>query len=348
MPLETAPFGHLPNGKPVQLHTLSNRHGMRVNVAEYGLIVTQLEVPDRHGASANVVLGFEHLERYLAGHPHFGAIAGRVANRIAHAQFTLDGQTYPLAQNHGPHHLHGGVRAFDKQLWSARPDSRPDAAAALAFSYTSPHGEEGYPGNLSVTVVYTLTEANELRLDFTATTDRPTPVNLTNHSYFNLAGAGDILGHELWLAADYYTPTDRELIPTGEIRRVKGTPLDFTQPAPIGARYQQTGLTPPGYDHNFVLASGAQAPVLAACVVHAQSGRVLEVLTTEPGIQLYTANGLDGSIVGTGGVPYPRYAGLCLETQHFPDSVHHPHFPSIVLRPGDSYRTTTVFKFSTR
>jgi aldose 1-epimerase len=348
MSIETSSFGQMTDGTPVRLYTLRNPKGMTVKVTDFGLIVTALHVPDRQGKPGNVVLGFDNLDRYLKGHPFFGAIAGRVANRIANARFTIDGQTYTLARNNGPNHIHGGLNGFDKKAWASRPLPPTERAVAVEFSYLSPDGEEGYPGNLSVTVRYTLSDQSELRIDYAATTDKPTPVNLTNHSYFNLAGTGDVLGHELTLAADFYTPSDEGLIPTGEIRRVKGTPLDFTQATTIGARATQTGLKPAGYDHNFVLRSGGQSLALAATAYEPTTGRLLEVLTTEPGVQLYTANHMDGSVVGAGGCKYPRHGGFCLETQHYPDSINKPHFPSVLLRPGQTYRSSTVFRFATR
>lgn len=348
MTLDIRNFGSMPDGSPVKLYILRNANGMTVKVTEYGLIITELHVPDKNGNLGNVVLGFDNLERYLKGHPFFGAIAGRVANRIGGARFVIDGQEYTLAKNNGPNHLHGGLQGFDKKLWRSRPLPPTQDEVAVEFEYMSPDGEEGYPGNLRVVVKYTLTSKNELRIDYTATTDKPTPVNLTNHSYFNLAGQGDVLGHELMIAADFYTPTDEWLIPTGEIRSVLGTALDFTKPVKIGARINETGLKSGGYDHNFVLRSGGQSLALAAVAFEPNSKRVLEVFTTEPGVQLYTANHLDGSIVGTGGVRYPRHAGFCLETQHFPDSINKPHFASVVLRPGQTYHSTTVFKFGLR
>ncbi len=344
MKLDSSIFGKLSDGRPVKLYTLRNPSGVTVKIIEYGLIVTELHAPDRDGKPGNVVLGFDNLDRYLKGHPFFGAIAGRVANRIGGAKFTIDGRQYTVAKNNGPNHLHGGLKGFDKKLWKSKPLPATATEVAVEFEYTSPDGEGGYPGNLRVTVRYSLTDQNELRIDYTATTDKPTPVNLTNHSYFNLAGQDDVLGHELMIAADFYTPTDEGLIPTGEIRAVRGTSLDFTTPTLVGARAQQTGLVPPGYDHNFVLRGGGQSLALAARAREPKSGRVLEVITTEPGIQLYTANGMDGSIVGTGGVRYPRHAGFCLETQHYPDSINKPHFPPVLLRPSLTYSSTTVFK----
>jgi len=348
MTVEESVFGKMADGTPVKLYVLKNPKGMVVKVMEYGLIITELRTPDRQGKLGNVVLGFDNLDRYLKGHPFFGAIAGRVANRIANAKFTLDGKEYTLAKNNGPHHIHGGLQGFDNKVWKSRPLPCTARAAAVEFTYLSPDGEEGYPGNLSVTVTYTLTDENELRIDYRATTDQATPVNLTNHSYFNLAGSGDITGHELTLEADRYTPADEGLIPTGEIASVKGTPLDFTKPTPIGARMSQTGLKPAGYDHNFVLNGGGKSLALAARVYEPASGRVMEMSTTEPGVQLYTANHMDGSITGVGGVAYPRHGGFCLETQHYPDSINKPNFPSVVLRPGQTYQTTTAFRFSAK
>jgi aldose 1-epimerase len=339
-------WGRTADGQPVSLVTLSNRHGMVAKITSYGAIITELHVPDRQGQVTNVVLGFDNLDRYLQGHPAFGATIGRVANRIAGARFTLDGKEYPLAANIGPHHIHGGRVGFHQRVWQTRPLPPQADRAAVEFSYLSVDGEEGYPGNLAVKVTFTLTDDNELRIDYEAETDQPTPVNLTNHSYFNLAGHGDVLGHQLEIAADRYTPSDRALIPTGEIAPVAGTPLDFTTPKAIGARIDQLRPHPNGYDHNYVLNSGGGELAFAARAVEPDSGRVLEAWTTEPGVQLFTANGLDGRIVGTGGVAYPRHAGFCLETQHFPDAINQPRFPSVVLRPGTTFRSTTVFRFS--
>jgi aldose 1-epimerase len=337
-------FGKLPDGTGVDLYTLTNGNGLVAKVATYGTIITGLHVPDRQGKLGDIVLGFDNLDQYLKGHPYLGATVGRVANRIANARFTLDGKTYTLAPKNGPHHLHGGLKGFDKKVWQAEPQ----AGAAVRFSYTSPDGEEGYPGTLAVAVTMTLTDANELRLDYTATTDKPTPVNLTNHSYFNLAGKGDVLGHELMMAADYYTASDSALVPTGEIKPVKDTPMDFTSPQPIGSRFAQLRTNPVGYDHNYVLNGGGKALALAARVYEPGSGRVMEVHTTQPGVQLYTANFLNGSLTGKRGVVYHQHCAFCLETQHFPDSVNQPKFPSVILRPGETYRHTTVHKFSTR
>jgi len=294
-----------------------------------------------------VVLGFDNLAGYLGGHPYFGAATGRVANRIAKGKFTLDGKEYKLAVNNPPNSLHGGLKGFDKVVWKAEDASGP-VGPAVRLGYLSPDGEEGYPGNLAVTVTYTVTQSAELKIDYTATTDKATPVNLTNHTYFNLAGpaSGTILGHELMLAADQYTPVDDTMIPTGEIRPVQGTPLDFTKPATFGARIDEIKGEPGGYDHNYVLRGDHNKPVLAARVREPKSGRVLEMLTTEPGVQLYTANFLDGTLRGKGGVVYKKHQAFCLEAQHFPDAVHHASFPSTILRPGATYAQTTIYRFS--
>ncbi len=347
--VQTAPFGTA-EGKPVQLFTLKNAKGMVAKVTNYGTTLTELHVPDRNGRMGDVVLGFDSLDRYLQGHPFFGCIAGRVANRIAGAKFTLDGKEYALAANNGPNHIHGGRKGFDKHVWEAEAKETSDGPSVRMWR-TSPDGEEGYPGNLAVTVTYTLTPANELRIEFTATTDKPTIVNLANHSYWNLAGhgSGDILGHELEIAADRYTPADAQLIPTGEIKAVAGTPFDFTKPKKIGAEHAKTGLpNTAGYDHNFVVNGkpGDLRPAVRAC--DPASGRVMELLTSAPGVQLYTANFLDSKTVGKGGAPYRKHGGFCLETQHYPDSIHKPDWPSVVLRPGETYRHVMVHRFSTR
>jgi aldose 1-epimerase len=304
-------------------------------------------VPDRNGKLADVVLGFENLEGYLGGHPYFGAATGRVANRIAKAKFTLDEKEYKLAANNGPNTLHGGIKGFDKVVWRASDSSGP-AGPAVKMAYLSPDGEEGFPGNLSVTVTYTVTADNALRIDYAATTDKPTPVNITNHSYFNLAGpaAGSVLGHELMLTADLYTPVDDTLIPTGEITSVQGTPLDFTRPATLGSRIAELKGEPGGYDHNYVLRSGGKELALAARVTEPASGRILEMFTTEPAVQLYTANFLDGTLKGKHEVVYKKQQAFCLEAQHYPDSANQPKFPSTILRPGSTYTQTTIYKFS--
>lgn len=344
--LEQQNWGQTPQAQPVILFTLANDRGITGKITNYGGIITEIHAPDRHGKAGNVVLGFARLDDYLKGHPFFGAIAGRVANRIAKAKFTLDGQEHRLAANNGPNHLHGGINGFDKVVWKAKALPGDKNRAALQLNYLSEDGEEGYPGNLQASAVYALTNENELIVEFSATTDKPTPVNLTNHSYFNLAGSGDILGHELLLAARRYTPVDGEMIPTGTIAEVKGTPVDFTRPRRIGERIDQLKPKPGGYDHNFVLDREGKAFALAARVYEPRTGRVLEVHTTEPGVQLYTGNFLDGSLTGIGGLVCRQHAGFCLETQHFPDAVHHSNFPSVILRPGEVYTSKTTFRFS--
>jgi aldose 1-epimerase len=347
--IQKTAFGNTKEGTPVDLYQLTNAKGTKAKIISYGGIITELHVPDRDGKFDDVVLGFDDLKSYLAGHPYFGAITGRVANRIAKGKFTLDGKEYQVAVNNGPNALHGGLKGFDKVIWKAEPVQSADGVA-LKLTYRSPDGEEGYPGNLTTTVAYTLTNQNELKIDYTATTDKATPVNLTNHTYFNLAGpkAGDVLGHILMLAADQYTPVDDTLIPTGAIKPVKGTPLDFTMPTPIGARIAQLKGEPGGYDHNFVLRGNGKAMALAARVQDPKTGRILEMFTTEPGVQFYTGNFLDGMLKGKGGVVYRKHGGFCLEAQHFPDSVNHSDFPSVVLRPGKTYTQTTVYKFSAK
>ncbi len=293
-----------------------------------------------------MVLGFERLADYLSNGPYFGAAIGRVGNRIAGGSFTLNGRTHQLAVNNGPNSLHGGRRGFDKVVWRAEPRLEADGPA-VTFRYLSPDGEEGYPGNLAVTMTYRLTDANELRIDYEAAADQDTPVNLTNHSYWNLAGGGTILSHRLALWAARYTPVDAELIPTGRIEAVAGGPMDFTAEKEIGRDLHLLTNRPAGYDHNFVIDGGGAGLVPAARAVEPRTGRVLEVLTDQPGVQFYSGNFLDGTRRGKRGEPYPQYAGFCLETQHFPDAVHHPQFPSIILRRGETYRSTTVHRFST-
>jgi aldose 1-epimerase len=344
--VEEQAFGRLMGGQTVKRYTLTNRHGMSASIITYGAILTELRVPDRNGNLTNVVHGFDNLQAYVQGHPFFGATTGRVANRIANARFRLDGQEYQLAANNGKNHIHGGIRGFDKVVWEAKPIAVNQREVSVVFTYLSHDAEEGYPGDLDVRVTYTLTDNNELRIDYSASTDKATPVNITNHSYFNLAGSGDVLGHEMFIVADRYTPVDDELIPTGEIAPVKGTPLDFTKPMTIGARIEQLKPKPGGYDHNFVLNSEGKSLALAARVHDPKGGRTLEVLTTEPGIQLYTGNFLDGRVTGLNGQRSTQHTGFCLETQHFPDSVNRPNFPSTILRPGQTYKSTTIFKFS--
>jgi aldose 1-epimerase len=348
MKLEQKVFGKTPAGAEVKIYTLSNRKGMTAKVTDYGAILTELWVPDRNGKPGNVVLGFDNLDRYVKGHPFFGATTGRVANRIAKGRFTLDGKEYTLAVNNGPNHLHGGVEGFDKKVWKSRPLRGLSREAAVEFTYVSPDGEEGYPGTLTTTVVYTLTDDNELRIDYTASTDKATIVNLTNHSYFNLGESGNILDHVLVINADRYTATDATLIPTGELAPVNGTGLDFSEPRRIGDRLADYMSFAKGYDHNFVLRGGGKSLSLAARVQEPKSGRVMEVWTTEPGVQLYCGNHLDGSLTGVGGVVYKQHSGFCLETQHFPDSINKQAFPSVVLRPEQTYRTTTSHRFSAK
>lgn len=348
MKVEQNVFGTTPEGISVNRYTLTNRKGMVVKISEYGGIVTELWVPDRAGKPGNVVLGFDKLDPYLKGHPYFGAITGRIANRIAKGKFSLDGRDYTLAVNNGPNHLHGGLRGFDKRVWKGHPLRGLRDEVAVEFTYTSPDGEEGYPGALTCRVTYTLTDNNELRIDYTATTDKATIVNLTNHSYFNLAESGSILDHILKLNAARYTVADATYIPTGEIAPVAGTGLDFIQPRRIGERIAEYLAYAKGYDHNFVLDGGGTSLALAARVEEPKSGRVMEILTTEPGIQFYCGNHLDGSLSGVGGTVYRQHTGFCLETQHYPDSINHPAFPSVVLRPGQTFKSTTVHRFSTQ
>jgi len=343
--LKSVRFGALPGGAEATLFTLANASGVVCKILDYGGVITELHVPDRNGKLADVVLGYEQLQQYLEGSAHFGALIGRVANRIARGRFTLDGQTFQLATNDGPNQLHGGKRGFDRVIWHAEP-FYANGSASLRLAYTSPDGEEGYPGTLKVVATYTLNDENELRLDIEATSDRPTPVNLTNHSYWNLAGTDDILGHILTVAADHYTPVDKLLIPTGEIKPVKGTPMDFTTPSGVGSRFEQLKNDPSGYDNNFVLKSGGGHLALAARVHEPVSGRVLELLSDQPGMQFYTGNFLKGPIKGKHGAVYGRHSGLCLEPQYFPDFINHPNFPQSILRPGQTYRQTMVCRFS--
>jgi aldose 1-epimerase len=328
------------------LYTLTNANGLRAKITNYGGILVSLEVPDREGALADITLGYRTLDKYIADSPYFGAIIGRYGNRIGDAKFVLDGIEYKLAANNGENHLHGGIKGFDKVVWEAQPVETADGVG-VEIKYLSKDGEEGYPGNLTCKVTYLLTNNDELKISYEAETDKTTVINLTNHAYWNLAGegSGDILGHELMLNADRYTPVDEGLIPTGEIRSVENSPMDFTKPTTIGSRISQVAG---GYDHNYVLTSGGGASALCARVYEPGSGRVMEIHTTEPGIQFYSGNFLDGSITGKSGKIYNKHAGFCLETQHFPDSPNKPDFPSVVLKPGEKYGTTTVHKFSTK
>lgn len=343
-------FGTTPAGEAVEAFTLENAAGARLQVLTFGAVVRSLLVPDAAGRLADVVLGYDTLDAYRADGFYLGALIGRHANRIAYGRFELNGERYQLAQNNGPHNLHSGPRGFDKVVWQAEVVERL-GAPALALRYTSPDGDQGFPGTLRARVVYTLTAANELVVEYAATTDRATPVNLTQHSYFNLAGAGrgDVLAHRLTLHADAFTPVDETAIPAGSVAAVQGTPLDFTRPRAIGERLHDDHpqlRNAQGYDHNFVLRGEPGTLRLAAHVHEPTSGRTLEVLTTEPGVQFYSGNFLDGT-PGKDGIPYARHAGFCLETQHFPDSLHHPEFPSVVLRPGERYASATVFRFAT-
>ena len=341
-------FGRMPDGTQVNVYELTNANRLRAKVIDYGAILVSLEVPDRAGKSGDVALGFDDLDSYLKRNPMFGTTVGRYANRIEGAKFTLDGVEHKLTANSGKNHIHGGrAGRFDKVLWKGQSFENEEEAG-VRFTYLSPDGDEGFPGNLNCTVTYTLTNRNELKISYQAVTDKPTIVNLTNHSYFNLAAAGsrDVLAHEMTINADFYTPGDKALIPTGEIHSVKGTVLDFTEPETIGARIEELTQTR-GYDHNYVLKNSDGSLILAARVYEPTSGRVMTVHTTEPGMQFYTANGMRG-VKGKSGKVYDRHFGFCLETQHFPDSPNKPHFPSTVLRPGQKYSTMTVFTFSTR
>jgi aldose 1-epimerase len=348
--VETKIFGQTDSGAQATLFTLRNKNGLIARITNYGAAITEMHVPDRNGESKDVTLGFDSLEGYLRNDPFFGVIAGRYANRIAKGQFSLGAKSYDLAVNNGPNHLHGGKEGFNTKIWSATPLSENDSEG-VRLTYTSPNNEEGYPGELKVQLDYILSESNELRMDYQATSDEATPINLTNHAYWNLGGegSGQIGNHEISINADFFTPVDDDLIPTGEIHSVANTPLDFRSSRLIGERIKEVGHTPTGYDHNFVLKkSEIGALERAATARHEGSGRQMEVLTTEPGIQLYTANFLDGTIVGKSGTPYEYQNGLCLECQHFPDSPNQPHFPATILYPGTVYKQTTVHRFSVR
>jgi aldose 1-epimerase len=347
-----ASFGTTPDGTPVDVYTLTNAHGIRMRVLTYGGIVQSLETPDRAGKLDDVVLGFDDLQGYVKSSPYFGAIVGRYGNRIAGGRFTLDGKTYKLATNNGPNALHGGIKGFDKVVWAAQ-QFKSDSGVGVVLTHTSPDGDEGYPGTLNAKVTYTLTDRDELAIDYEATTDKATPVNLTNHSYWNLAGEGarDILGHVLTIESSAIVPVDSTLIPTGSLMPVAGTPFDFRSPTAIGARiedkHQQIQFGK-GYDHTFVLDGARQNGVAhAAHVAEPTTGRTLDVYTTEPGVQFYSGNFLDGTITGKRGRVYGHRSGLALETHHYPDSPNRPNFPSTILRPGQTYRTHTVYKFGT-
>jgi len=342
-------FGKSSDGKDVYIYTLRNANGMEARIITYGAILVSLKAPDKSGKLDDIVLGYDSLSQYIANSPYFGAIVGRYGNRIGKARFSLNGHEYTLAENNGPNSLHGGNKGFDKVVWNVN-DADSKEGRSLALTYLSKDGEEGYPGNLSVEVIYTLNDSNELRIDYRATTDKPTVVNLTHHSYFNLAGAGngDILSHVLYIDADRFTPVDSTLIPTGELKPVKGTPLDFTKPVAIGARIDENNQQLKyggGYDFNWVLNKKDSRLDLAARVEEKASGRAMEVYTTEPGLQFYSGNFLDGTITGKGGKKYGHRSGFCLETQHFPDSPNKANFPSTELDPGQIYSTTTIYKF---
>jgi aldose 1-epimerase len=343
-------FGAMPDGTPVYAYTLRNRRGMEVKIITYGGAIVSIKVPDRNGKLGDVVLGFDTLADYLKQTHFLGALIGRYGNRIANGRFTLDGKQYTLAANNGPNSLHGGIKGFDKVVWSAKPLAT-SFGPALELSYLSKDGEEGFPGNLSVNAVYTLTEDNTLKIEFTATTDKDTVVNLTGHSYFNLAGAGKILNHQLMMPAPRFLPVDANLIPTGELRPVEGTPFDFRKPTPIGARIDQDDpqlKLGHGYDHTWVFDKTPNQLSLMARVYEPTSGRELEVRSTEPGVQFYTGNFLDGMFPGKGGWTYQSREGFCLEPQHFPDSPNKPEFPSVALKPGQIYLHTIIYKFTAR
>lgn len=354
--ITSEPWGKMPDGRVVHLFTLTNASGMTMRVCEYGGTIVSLTAPDREGKFADIVLGYDRLEDYLKGSPYFGAIVGRYANRIADGKFTLDGKTYTLAKNNEPGgmpcHLHGGKVGFDKVLWKGEALKEGDRVG-VKLRYRSPDGEEGFPGNLDVTVHYWLNNDNSLRVEYEATTDKPTPINLSQHSYFNLGGhdSGTILDHELMIAADHITPVNKGLIPTGQLQPVEGTPFDFRTPKPIGkdvnAKDEQISYGP-GYDHNFVLREWDGSLRSFATVYEPRSGRMMEVLTTEPAVQFYSGNFLDGSNIGKGGKPYAYRTGFCFEPQHFPDSPNQPQFPSTILRPGEVYRHTSVYKFTAK
>lgn len=356
--VEQDAFGVTPAGDSAEVYTLTNENGMSMRVTNYGGVILSLQVPDREGTLEDVVLGFDSLkgytrEAYRAANPYFGALIGRYGNRIDEGQFSIDGQTYTLETNDGANHLHGGAEGFDQVVWDAEPFQRGDSTGVV-LTHTSPDGHGGYPGRLDVEVTYTLTSDNELAIDYRATTTEATHVNLTQHSYFNLdgEGEGDVLDHRLQLAAEAFTPVDSTLIPTGQFREVEGTPFDFTEPTPIGARIdadnRQLGIAG-GYDHNFVLRrQDSESLHLAARAYDPDSGRLMTVRTTEPGLQFYSGNFLDGSFAGKSGEPYEVHAGFALETQHFPDSPNQPDFPSPLLRPDETYSSRTVYAFSTR
>lgn len=346
-------FGKTPTGTDVEIYTLTNKNGVEVKITNYGATITSIKVPDKNGKFDDVALGYDSLDGYLAKNPHLGSVAGRFANRIAKGEFKLNGKSYKLAKNNGENHLHGGPGGFYQQVWTATEKEPSKDGVGLVLKYLSKDGEEGYPGNLDVTVTYTLTDSNELKIDYAATTDKDTILNLTNHSYFNLAGAGngDILGHQLKVNAQQTTPVDKTMIPTGEVKPVAGTPFDFSKLTTIGSRINDQDeqlILGKGYDHNFILNTGNSLSTQAVEVYEPTSGRVMEVFTTQPGVQLYTGNFLDGTITGKGGKVYKQRYGFCLETQHYPDSPNRPNFPTVVLKPGQKFESTTIYKFSAR
>ncbi len=343
-------FGTTPEGRQVDLYTFENSAGMKVSIMTYGGIITKIITPDKNGELDDITLGFDSLEGYLEDHPYFGALVGRYGNRIAEGKFTLNGKEYTLAQNNGPNALHGGEEGFDKKVWQAK-EIEQDELPALELTYLSEDAEEGYPGNLKCKVIYSLNNDNELQIEYFAETDEPTPVNLTNHAYFNLGGhtnSRNILNHMMLLNADRFTPVDDTLIPNGELQSVKGSPMDFTTPHAIGKRinsdYEQIGKGG-GYDHNFVLNKSGDSMTFGGRVCDPNSGRLLEFYTTQPGVQFYTGNFLDGTLTGKNDVVYKHRYGFCLETQHFPDSPNQPNFPSTILKPGETYHHITVYKF---
>jgi aldose 1-epimerase len=349
MKIEKQSFGKTEDGKLVDLYTFTNTNDMEVKITNYGGIIVSINVPDRDGIMGDVVLGYPTLEGYLKDSPYFGALIGRYGNRIAKGKFTLDGTEYTLAVNNGENHLHGGLKGYDKVVWEAE-EVKNENTVGLKLSYLSVDGEEGYPGNLNITVEYTLTNDNEIVIEYLATTDKKTVVNLTNHSYFNLAGKGTILDHKLMIKADRFNPVDEGLIPNGELRPVEGAPMDFTQLTTIGARIDSDDEQLKfggGYDHNWILSRSGDDLEMVAKLTEPTTGRVIEVFTTEPGLQFYSGNFLDGTITGKENIVYEHRNGLCLETQHFPDSPNQPEFPSVVLNPGEKYQTKTIYKFST-
>lgn len=349
--LEKKPFGKLPDGAEVDIYTLTNKYGMSIKVMTYGATLTSVKTPDRTGKLEEVTLGFDNLDAYVKGHPFFGSTTGRVANRIAKGKFTLDGKDYTLEVNNPPNALHGGKVAFDKRNWKLESSLDGPGEVGVKFLYISKDGEEGYPGELTTHVSYYLTDKNELRIEYLANTNKPSPVNLTNHAYFNLAGATgteNVLNHDIQILGSKYIPTDDTLIPTGKIDPVQGTAFDFTKAQKIGAKINETPAAAKGYDLCYVVDNGGKGLVSCATVHEPKSGRVMEVLTTELGVQFYTGNHLDGSLKGYGGASYPKNFGFCLECMNYPDAVNQPSFPSIILKPGQDYRQTTVYKFSVK